>query len=109
MARALRLNPTERAHMFALARPGPLPADLVADPSAADGGFRAWWGEHDVHQHTFGAKGFRHPVAGEFTLAYELRGVLDDADQFLTLYAAEPGADSAAAVRRLSEASFVDS
>ncbi|WP_328609613.1 helix-turn-helix transcriptional regulator [Amycolatopsis sp. NBC_00345] len=86
----------------------PLLADLVADLSVADADFRAWWGEHDVHQHTFGAKAFRHPVAGEFTLAYDLLGVLDDADQFLTLYTAEPGTDSAAAVLRLGAVSFVD-
>ncbi|MGH8922390.1 MAG: helix-turn-helix transcriptional regulator, partial [Acidimicrobiales bacterium] len=83
-------------------------ADLVADLSAADGDFRAWWGGHDVHQHTFGAKAFRHPAAGEFTLEYELLGVLDDPDQFLTLYTAEPGTDAAAAVRKLGTTSFVD-
>jgi hypothetical protein len=47
-------------------------------------------------------------VAGEFTLAYELFGVLDDADQFLTLYTAEPGTDPASAVARLGAASLVD-
>ncbi|HEY3712410.1 MAG TPA: helix-turn-helix transcriptional regulator [Amycolatopsis sp.] len=86
----------------------PLLADLVADLSAADEDFRAWWGGRDVHQHTFGAKVFRHPAAGEFALEYELLGVLDDADQFLTLYTAEPGTDAAAAVQRLGSISFVD-
>jgi transcriptional regulator with XRE-family HTH domain len=95
--------------LYAGRHPGdPLLAELVADLSAADGDFRAWWGGHDVHQHTFGAKAFRHPAAGEFTLAYELLGVLDDADQFLTLYTAEPGTDGEAAVLRLGSASFVD-
>ncbi|MET7995073.1 helix-turn-helix transcriptional regulator [Amycolatopsis sp. NPDC005232] len=86
----------------------PLLADLVADLSAASEDFRDRWADHDVHQHTHGAKSFNHPVAGRFTLAYELLGVLDDADQFLTLYTAEPGSASEAAVRHLRAASIAD-
>lgn len=86
----------------------PLLADLIRDLSAASEDFRGRWADHDVHQHTYGAKSFDHPVAGRFTLAYELLGILDDADQFLTLYTAEPGSASEAAVRRLRTASTTD-
>ncbi|MFF3754852.1 helix-turn-helix transcriptional regulator [Streptomyces sp. NPDC002018] len=80
----------------------PLLVELIGELSLASPEFRTWWAGHDVHQHTHGAKTFRHPLVGELTLAYELLGVPDDVDQLLTVFTAEPGSPSERALHLLA-------
>lgn len=76
--------------------------ELVAELSEADASFRAWWEAHRVYQRTFGAKRFRHPIAGDLALDYETLTFPGDPDQTLFLYTAEPASASRQALDLLA-------
>jgi hypothetical protein len=57
--------------------------------------FRARWGAHNVRQPSNGAKLFRHPIAGELTLAYESFGLNSEPGLSLVIYSAQPDSVSA--------------
>jgi transcriptional regulator with XRE-family HTH domain len=63
---------------------------LAAELGGADRQFSVWWEAHDVEEKRHGAKTYLHPSAGELTLTYEALPMLDDGDQILTVYTAEP-------------------
>jgi transcriptional regulator with XRE-family HTH domain len=59
--------------MTVAARPDdPRLAEVVGDLSVHDPDFRAWWAERNVDHQTFGTKSLRHPLAGAFTLDWQL-------------------------------------
>lgn len=57
--------------------------------------FGRLWANHDVRLHRTGVKRFRHPIAGELTLAFEGMDVATDPGLRLNAYFAEPGTESA--------------
>ncbi|MEU5696672.1 helix-turn-helix transcriptional regulator [Actinosynnema sp. NPDC020468] len=74
-------------------------AELADDPV-----FARLWTEHEVWTSPFGAKHFRHPVAGEFTLHYEAFGVPGHPDRTLITYSADPRSPAADALALLGQA-----
>ena len=69
--------------------------DLVGELSTRSETFRTLWGAHNVRTHGSGTKRFRHPVAGELTLAYEELAITAEPGLVLLVYTAEPGSPSA--------------
>jgi hypothetical protein len=62
--------------------------ELVGDLSVHDADFRTWWAERNVDYHTFGTKALRHPIAGAFTLDWQLlRGAHEDGQTILVMTA----------------------
>ena len=76
--------------------------DLIGELSTRSDEFRRLWGAHDVRHHGTGSKSFRHPVAGELTVAYESMGMESEPGLTLTVYAAEPGSASAERLQLLA-------
>jgi transcriptional regulator with XRE-family HTH domain len=76
--------------------------DLVGELSTRSETFRALWGAHNVRTHGSGTKRFRHPVAGELTLAYEELAITAEPGLVLLVYTAEPGSASAERLRLLA-------
>lgn len=76
--------------------------DLVGELSTRSDVFRRLWAAHDVRTHGAGTKRFRHPVAGELTLAYEELAITAEPGNVLMLYTAEPGSPSAERLRLLA-------
>lgn len=76
--------------------------DLVGELSTRSDEFRTRWGAHDVRRHGTGTKHFHHPAVGELTLAYEGLQLVADPALTLTIYTAEPGSPSEAALRLLA-------
>jgi transcriptional regulator with XRE-family HTH domain len=76
--------------------------DLIGELSTRSDDFRRLWGSHDVRHHGTGSKTFRHPVAGEITVAYEGMAMESEPGLTLTVYAAEPGSESAERLRLLA-------
>ncbi|MFE7774323.1 helix-turn-helix transcriptional regulator [Streptomyces sp. NPDC057445] len=81
----------------------PLLTELTDDLSARDEDFGRWWEAHDVVEHTYGTKNYRHPLVGAVTLDYEALPVPGDPDQALILQTAEPGSPSARGLRLLAD------
>ncbi|MFI5980139.1 helix-turn-helix domain-containing protein [Streptomyces sp. NPDC051555] len=77
-------------------------ADLVEELSLADEDFRHWWSTHRVRAQHCGRKEFRHPLAGELSLDYQVLDVRGAADQSLLVYTAEPGSRTAQALTFLA-------
>ncbi|MFD8612798.1 transcriptional regulator [Streptomyces sp. NPDC059631] len=75
---------------------------LVAELSAADPDFRAWWTERRVTTSSHGTKQYRHPVAGDLTLDCDTWNSPDDSGQRLMVLTAEPGSPSHEALRLLT-------
>ncbi|MBO1334732.1 helix-turn-helix domain-containing protein [Streptomyces sp. VRA16 Mangrove soil] len=75
---------------------------LVGELSVKSEQFRKLWATHDVKEKGHGVKRMRHPLVGELTLSYETLHLPDDDGQFLSVYHAEPGSDSAQALRLLA-------
>jgi hypothetical protein len=78
-------------------------ADLVGELMVAIPEFSAWWNDHRVLRRTHGAKHYHHPLVGDLHFSYESFQVPGDTDQTLCVYNAEPGSDTAQALRLLSE------
>ncbi|GHI66196.1 transcriptional regulator [Streptomyces nojiriensis] len=90
-------------HLYASHHPhDPRLAQLAGELSASDPDFRRWWSEHDVYQPKYGSKRYRHPLAGDLTLAFEALTPIGDPDQTLGLYTVEPGSPSENALRMLA-------
>ncbi|MFF4319819.1 helix-turn-helix transcriptional regulator [Streptomyces sp. NPDC001568] len=64
--------------------------------------FGPMWQAQEVAEKTHGGYHLRHPLVGEFTLAYESLSPPDDPDQTLITYTAEAGSPSEAALRILA-------
>ncbi|MBL3681917.1 helix-turn-helix transcriptional regulator [Leucobacter aridicollis] len=69
--------------------------DLIGELSTRSTDFRARWGAHNVRHHGTGFKTFHHAVVGEMTLAYEGMEMESEPGLSITIYAAEPGSESA--------------
>lgn len=76
-------------------------ADLIAELSAASEEFRRRWSAHDVLFHRTGVARFRHPIAGELTLAYQDLDIPTDPGLTILVFLAEPGSPSEEALRKL--------
>ena len=74
---------------------------LVGELSVHDEDFRQWWASHEVAHKTFG-KSYRHPVAGDLTLDWQILTCPHDSDQFILIMTAEPGTPSHQALRFLA-------
>jgi hypothetical protein len=77
-------------------------ASLVGELSVRSAEFRRMWAEHEVARKGHGAMRLHHPLAGDLTVSYETFPVLDDPEQALVAYHAEPGSESATALRLLT-------
>ncbi|MFE7137044.1 helix-turn-helix domain-containing protein [Streptomyces sp. NPDC057644] len=75
---------------------------LVGELSVKSDEFRRLWATHNVKEKGHGVKLIRHPLAGGLTLSYETLNLPDDEEQHLVTYHAEPGSDSAQALRLLA-------
>lgn len=75
---------------------------LVGELSVKSDEFRRLWATHNVKEKGHGIKLLRHPLVGELTLSYETLNLPDDEEQHLVTYHAEPGSESARALRLLA-------
>ncbi|WP_180686436.1 helix-turn-helix domain-containing protein [Streptomyces gossypiisoli] len=75
---------------------------LVGELSVKSAEFRQLWATHDVKEKSHGVKRFHHPLVGELSLSFETFRLVDDAEQSLITYHAEPGSPSAEALRLLA-------
>lgn len=75
---------------------------LIAELGERSPEFTRLWEEQEVRETTHGGYHLRHPLVGEFTLAYESLNLPDDPDQSLITYTAEAGSPSEAALRILA-------
>ncbi|GGX39463.1 helix-turn-helix domain-containing protein [Streptomyces fructofermentans] len=77
-------------------------AALVGELSVKSEEFRRLWATHDVKEKTHGVKRMRHPLVGELSLSFESFRLVDDEEQSMVTYHAEPGSPSAEALRLLA-------
>ncbi|GEC05715.1 DNA-binding protein [Streptomyces spinoverrucosus] len=75
---------------------------LVGELSVKSEEFRRLWATHDVKEKSHGVKRFHHPLVGELSLSFETFRLVDDAEQSLITYHAEPHSPSAEALRLLA-------
>ncbi|MFI2630070.1 helix-turn-helix domain-containing protein [Streptomyces collinus] len=75
---------------------------LVGELSVKSEDFRRLWAAHDVKEKSYGVKRMRHPLVGELTLSFETFRLVDESEQSLITYHAEPGTPSAEALRLLA-------
>ncbi|MEU5259809.1 helix-turn-helix transcriptional regulator [Amycolatopsis sp. NPDC021455] len=75
---------------------------LIGELSVRSEEFRRFWAAHEVRRKSHGPMPLRHPLVGELQVEYETFPLPDDPDQMLVTYHAEPGTDSAAALRLLT-------
>jgi transcriptional regulator with XRE-family HTH domain len=80
----------------------PALAELIGELSVKSEQFARWWAGHLVRDKTNGTKRMVHPAVGELTLNYETLMVAGESDQALIAYTAEPGSESATALRLLA-------
>jgi transcriptional regulator with XRE-family HTH domain len=76
-------------------------ADLIGELTVRSAEFSAWWNDHRVLRRTHGAKHYHHPLVGDLHFVYESFQVPGDAEQTLCVYNAEPGSETAGALRLL--------
>jgi transcriptional regulator with XRE-family HTH domain len=76
--------------------------ELVGDLSVHDADFRTWWAERNVDYQTFGTKSLQHPVAGAFTLDWQLLRSAPDDGQTILVMTAPPDTRSQGALRFLA-------
>jgi transcriptional regulator with XRE-family HTH domain len=77
--------------------------ELIADLRLHSEVAAGWWEAHDVAEKRHGVKRYRHPAVGPLSLHYEALPLVDDGDQLLTIYAAEPDTADAERLGQLSE------
>ncbi|TLS41044.1 helix-turn-helix domain-containing protein [Streptomyces montanus] len=75
---------------------------LVGELSVKSEEFRRLWATHDVKEKSHGVKRLHHPLVGELTLSFESFKLVDDDEQSMVTYHAEPGSASAEALRLLA-------
>ena len=108
LARALRLDQTEHAHLVDLAASGvaalrfesgrhPHDRRLTAliDELRQDPQVDRWWGDHTVHDYASVTKKIHHPVAGDLSFDIEIVSPRHDPDQRLVVYTTEAGSPTA--------------
>ena len=76
--------------------------EVVGELSFHDADFRTWWAERDVSYQAFGTKSLQHPVAGAFTLDWQVLRSGYDGGQSILVMTAPPGTRSHQALRFLS-------
>jgi transcriptional regulator with XRE-family HTH domain len=76
--------------------------EVVGHLSVHDVDFRIWWAERNVDYQTFGTKSLQHPVAGAFTLDWQLLRSAYDEGQAILVMTAPSGTRSQEALRFLS-------
>jgi hypothetical protein len=69
--------------------------DLVGELATRSDAFRTRWAAHDVRLHHTGTKRFRHPLVGDLSVGFNATELPADLGLTLTVYTAEPGAESA--------------
>lgn len=75
---------------------------LVGELSVKSEEFRRLWATHDVKEKSYGVKRMQHPLVGHLELSFETFRLIDDQEQTLITYHAEPGSPSAEALRLLA-------
>ncbi|MCX4698271.1 helix-turn-helix transcriptional regulator [Streptomyces sp. NBC_01373] len=75
---------------------------LVGELSVKSEEFRRLWATHDVKEKSHGVKRMQHPLVGRMELSFETFRLIDDQEQSLITYHAEPGSPSAEALRLLA-------
>ncbi|GAA3974474.1 helix-turn-helix transcriptional regulator [Streptomyces plumbiresistens] len=75
---------------------------LVGELSVKSEEFRRLWATHDVKEKSHGVKRMQHPLVGRLELSFETFRLIDDQEQSLITYHAEPGSPSAEALRLLA-------
>ncbi|MFD3498393.1 helix-turn-helix transcriptional regulator [Streptomyces sp. NPDC058676] len=75
---------------------------LVGELSVKSEEFRRLWATHDVKEKSHGVKRMHHPLVGHLELSFESFRLVDDQEQSLITYHAEPGSPSAEALRLLA-------
>ncbi|MBV6761937.1 helix-turn-helix transcriptional regulator [Rhodococcus opacus] len=64
---------------------------LVGELAVRDEDFSRWWVSHSVAHKTFGTKRFRHPLAGEISLEWQILICPHDPQQSIMIMTAPPG------------------
>jgi MmyB-like transcription regulator ligand binding domain len=77
-------------------------AILIGDLSVQAADFRTWWASHQVAGAGYGAKHYRHPLAGDLTLDCDTWGSPDGSGQRLMVLTTEPGTPSHERLRILA-------
>jgi hypothetical protein len=77
-------------------------AELVDGLNRQSEDFRRFWKDRDVRYHDTGVKRVHHPVVGDLDLTFEAMELPADPGQSLIVYGAEPGSDTADALRLLA-------
>jgi transcriptional regulator with XRE-family HTH domain len=72
----------------------PVLSSLIGDLSVRSEEFRVRWAAHDVTEYRAGTQRFRHPVAGDLTLEYNVLDLPADPGQVVVAYTAGPGTPS---------------
>jgi transcriptional regulator with XRE-family HTH domain len=75
--------------------------EVVGELSVHDADFRTWWAERNVDYQTFGTKSLRHPVAGAFSLDWQLLRSAGDDGQTILVMTAPSGTRAEEALRFL--------
>ncbi|MFJ8462764.1 helix-turn-helix domain-containing protein [Streptomyces swartbergensis] len=75
---------------------------LVGELSVKSEEFRRLWAAHDVKEKSYGVKRMRHPLVGDLALSFETFRLVDESENALITYHAEPGSPSAEALRLLA-------
>jgi transcriptional regulator with XRE-family HTH domain len=76
--------------------------EVTGELSVHDADFRTWWAQRNVSYQTFGTKSLQHPVAGAFTLDWQMLHSGYDGGQSILAMTAPPGTRSHQALRFLS-------
>jgi len=89
--------------MAVVERPAdPRLTEVVGELSVHDADFRTWWAERNVDYQTFGTKSLRHPVAGAFSLDWQLLRSAGDDGQTILVMTAPAGTRAEEALRFLT-------
>ncbi|OJF15404.1 helix-turn-helix domain-containing protein [Couchioplanes caeruleus] len=86
----------------------PRVAQLVGELSLASESFRQLWARHDVKPLAGAPARMRHPQVGLLELRREKLPIGDSGGQFLVIYHAEPGSDSARSLTLLGSLAATD-
>jgi transcriptional regulator with XRE-family HTH domain len=65
--------------------------------------FRRVWAAHHVYERTSGTMGFHHPIAGDFSINYQLLRLPGEPEQLLCVCTAARGSPSASALELLAK------
>jgi transcriptional regulator with XRE-family HTH domain len=75
--------------------------ELVGELSVRDADFHTWWSQHLVTLHPFGHSTVCHPVAGRFSLDWQVLTSVDDQEQAIVLITTPPDGPDHTAIQRL--------